>query len=301
MQYLDASAGEDLQYIRQLLLNAGLKITATPVRLAGGSRSYAYAVDELVVRFPKAEIIWQSMRREQQIIRQIQPLLSPDLAAKVHQLELMETEYPFTVSERFAGKICDNRLPSAFAALYQDLSPLQKDNLAAEITAFMRQIHRMDYRRLTIPPAPESIDDWNVAANADFDLEIVSEMLKTASNGKIKLSDFSVAKMNITPALCHNDLSGSNLLINPNENDVLVGIIDFGNVRIMPAYLDFFPLYKINRQLALAVLRHYNAVSDEKIEQNQIDFMALSYIGYGFYRSQNPHNPYLMKLLQGFL
>ena len=94
-----------------------------------------------------------------------------------------------------------------------------------------------------------------------------------------------ITVLDTTIALCHNDLSWSNILLNPEEEDVLAGIIDFGNTVVMPKYQDFFPLYKISRKLAIDTLKEYNKITSSPIEQKQIDFMALSYIGLGLAQS----------------
>ena len=118
---------------------------------------------------------------------------------------------------------------------------------------------------------------------------------------KINLNNYKSANLNISKALCHNDLSGSNLLLNTEKDNVLSGIIDFGNTVVMPKYQDFFPLYKIARKLAIDTLAEYNKITSYPIEQRQIDFMVLSYIGFGLAQSKDGSSPYFLKLLQPFL
>ena len=96
-------------------------------------------------------------------------------------------------------------------------------------------------------------------------------------------------------------MSGSNLLLNPEKDGFLSGIIDFGNVIVMPKYQDFFPLYKIDRKLVIDTLSEYNKLTTSEIEQKQIDFMALCYIGYGLAQSKETPSPYFLKLLKPFL
>ena len=78
-----------------------------------------------------------------------------------------------------------------------------------------------------------------------------------SSECKIDLDYYKPTLPNTDKALCHNDLSGSNLLLNPESDDILAGIIDFGNVVVMPKYQDFFPLYKVDRKLAIDTLTEY--------------------------------------------
>ena len=138
----------------------------------------------------------------------------------------------------------------------------------------------------------------DITSRNDFNFEKVQNSL---SSYKINLNDFRVQSPNMTVALCHNDLSGSNILLNPENDDVLSGIIDFGNTVVMPKYQDFFPLYKINRKLVFDTLAEYNKITTSPIEQRQIDFMVLSYIGFGLAQNKNEASPYFMKLLKPFL
>ncbi len=83
------------------------------------------------------------------------------------------------------------------------------------------------------------------------------------------------------------------------EVRALVGIIDFANAVVEPKYLDFFPLYKINRNLAVEVIKRYNEQVEDKIDIKQTDFIMLSYIAYNLAKTDNPP-PYFMKLLKLF-
>ena len=161
---------------------------------------------------------------------------------------------------------------------------------------FFHLMHQIDYTKLDISESTEAIDNWDVTLREDFDYTSTREVLLPY---KIDLDTYKSSHPNMEKALCHNDLSGSNLLLNPEDDDVLVGIIDFGNVIVMPKYQDFFPLYKIDRKLAVETLAEYNKLTTSKIEQKQIDFLALCYIGHGL--AQNKTSSYFMKLLKKFL
>ncbi len=68
MQYLTQENAADLNFIKQILSKNGLSIIKTIVPLKSGSRSVAYYADDYIVRFPKAEIIWQTMKREKALL-----------------------------------------------------------------------------------------------------------------------------------------------------------------------------------------------------------------------------------------
>ena len=298
MQYLTQENADNLDFIKHILLQNGFSEIKNIIRLKSGSRSLSYYADGYIIRFPKAEIIWQTMKREKSIIDMIYPHLTPTFADKIHKIDLIENEYPFSVSERFIGKICDGRPESEYAVLYQNLTPIQQEKLACDLALFFHKLHQIDYKKLNIPEPTEAIDNWDVTTENNFD---IGEVQKTLSRYKININDYMVKSPNIVTALCHNDLSGSNILLNTEKDDVLVGIIDFGNTIIMPKYQDFFPLYKIHRKLAIDTLKEYNKLTSSPIEQKQIDYLALLYTGWGLARTTNPSSPYFMKLLKPFL
>ena len=298
MNFLTEEKADNIDLIREILTQGGFSSIQNITRLQSGSRSVAYYADDYIVRFPKAEIIWQTIKREKMIIDAIYPQLMPYFDGKIHKIELVTGIYPFSVSKRFYGNICDGRPESEYAVLYQNLSVKQQAKLAQDIAMFFHLIHQIDYKLLNILATNEAIDNWDVTAREDFDFEAVRQVLLPKG---IDLNDYKVISPNTEQVLCHNDLSGSNILLDPENDDVLSGIVDFGNVVVMPKYQDFFPLYKIDRKLAIDILAEYNKLTTSKIEQIQIDYTALCYIGYGLYKTNDNQSSYFMRLLKPFL
>lgn len=64
MKYLTQENANNLDFIKHILLQNGFSEIKNAIRLKSGSRSLAYYADNYIVRFPKAEIIWQTMKRE---------------------------------------------------------------------------------------------------------------------------------------------------------------------------------------------------------------------------------------------
>ena len=298
MDFLTKENADNIDLIRDILRQSGLSNIQNITHLQSGSRSVAYYVDDYIVRFPKAEIIWQTMQREKSLIDMVYPHLMPSFEGKIHKIELIDGKYPFSLSKRFYGKICDGRPESEYAVLYQNLTSKQKTKLAQDIAMFFHLMHQIDYKSLNVPLSNEAIDKWDVTVRKDFYFATVRQVLLTHG---IDLNEYKSVHQNQEKALCHNDLSGSNILLNDKQDDILEGIIDFGNVVVMPKYQDFFPLYKINRQLAIDTLAEYNSLTTSTIEQKQTDYMVLAYIGYGLYKAKDNSSPYFMKLLKSFL
>lgn len=303
MFFLTAEQAEDLDEVRQIISDTGIMVR-TIERLPGGSRSVAYAVDNLLVRFPKAEIIWRTMQREKQIIDVAFPFIEEKMPDKVHKIELIAEEYPFSVSKRFSGKICDNRGEGKHTTGYDSLNAMQKENLARQIAKFFALMHSIDYDALAIPPVDagiiEAMESWDVTKRPDFDRDKIKTALLQYSSNRINLDDYPPQEEDEIEALCHNDLSGSNILVDTENYNVLNGIVDFGNARVVPIVQDFFPLYKIDRRLAEDVLKIYNKIIVHGVSQKQIDGLALRYIGYGLTRCGETPSPYLLRLLKMF-
>ena len=297
MTYITKETADNLDLIRKILADSGFSEIKNITHLQSGSRSVAYYADDYIVRFPKAEIIWQTMQREKMIIDTIYPHLMPYFEGKIHKIELIDGSYPFSVSKRLYGKICDGRPESDYAVLYQNIIPERQLKLAQDLAMFFHLMHQIDYKKLNMPEPTEAIDNWDICSREDFDFDSVRQALLLHG---IDLNDYKITSPNVEQALCHNDLSGSNLLLNPESDDILAGIIDFGNVVVMPKYQDFFPLYKVDRKLAIDTLTEYNKLTTSKIEPKQLDYMALCYIGYGLYKTKDNSSPYFMKLLKPF-
>lgn len=298
MDFITLETADNIDLIRKIFIDSGFSGIHNITRLQSGSRSVAYYVDDYIVRFPKAKVIWQTMEREKAVIDTIYSHLMPYFENKIHKIELIDGIYPFSISKRFSGKICDGRPESDYAVLYQNIKPEQQLKLAQDLALFFHLMHQIDHTKLDITEPTEAIDNWDVTIRANFNYVKTREALLPH---KIDLNDYKPASSNTDKALCHNDLSGSNLLINPENNDILSGIIDFGNAIVIPKYQDFYPLYKISRKLAVDVLNEYNKLTTSKIEQKQTDFMALCYIGYGLALNKDNPSPYFLKLLKLFL
>ena len=304
MRFLSAEETEDLELVRQIITSTGI-MARNLERLPGGCRSTAFVADNLVVRFPKAEIIWHTMQREKKIIDIVHPHIEEKIPDRVHKIELIDEEYPFSVSKKFVGKICDNRGEGEHTTGYYALSAQQQENLARQVAKFFAVMHSIEYEKFEIPPVDAEIvaamESWNVENRPDYDAEKVKSILLQESDNKLNLDDYHVAENEVAEALCHNDLSGSNMLIDTESYNVLNGIIDFGNARVVSIAEDFFPLYKIERKLALDTLKIYNKIVSHPLKQEEIDGMALRYIGYGLVRCGETPNAYLQRLLKMFL
>lgn len=282
--YLAQENADDIEFIKNILSKSNLSyLIGKPIRLVGGSKSFAYRVNDYVVRFPKAEIIWQSQQLEAKISKLLQAKLPDKWKNKVTKVTCCSTfEYPFAYHKIIKGKICDNiRGETDYNTCYDNLSESQKKLLAKDIAEFLEALH-------SIPTdiANPLAENWNFTNKADFDYELCKSMLLKYSNNKINLDDFKNDIANDDIVFAHNDMSGSNLILDEQQDNVLQGILDFGNAGIMPRINEFFPYYKINRHLARQIIDEYNQISNIKVNQSSADYTILAYLGYIMYNQE---------------
>lgn len=171
--------------------------------------------------------------------------------------------------------------------------------LAAGIAAFLTELHAIK-DRIENPEA----ENWNVFEKDDFDHTACRDALLKYSGGKIELKEFIA---DISPrdfVFAHNDMSGSNLIIDETSPRVLRGIIDFGKAGFMPRLNEFFPYYKIHRGLARRIITCYNRKNGGIIDQTAADYMALGCFGYFMNKSEKqgkPPSDILLKILGSFI
>ncbi len=234
--------------------------------LTGGSRSIAIKIEDFVIRFPISEKVLENQKREACLCRILKNNLPNDFH---HKIPDVKTGKGFVWHKMIDGRIFDKQV---------HLSSKQEDRLAFEIAFFLCTLHQIPLSTMDTVDlvSVSAADDWNFTHNPEWDYQTAYELLKMHD---IDLETFKVEIDNRTKAVCHNDLSGSNILIDTEKSNPLTGIIDFGNTAIMPLSNEFVPFYKISRQFAHKVISHYNRIAPYKVNITEVDYKALSFIG----------------------
>ncbi|MGN0905144.1 MAG: aminoglycoside phosphotransferase family protein [Alphaproteobacteria bacterium] len=258
-------------------------------RLPGGSKSVAVKSGGYVFRFPLSHEAFQSQKRERFISGLLKRYISPTFRTGITDVRLVDDgddgsgHYTRFAYHRFiGGRIMDNnRGETAYNTSFYHLDEERKESLARRIAGFFVELHAVPADEIAEINGlmPEKRDNWNYAARIDFDYDLSRSLLLKYSKGLIDMDDFKTGFTDDV-CFCHNDLSGSNILIDKDRTEVLSGIIDFGNANIAPRTDDFVPFYKVGRNLARRVIRHYNKLSDSPVSIREIDYKALSFIGY---------------------
>ena len=169
MEFITQETTDNLDLIRKVLADSGFARLQNITRLQSGSRSVAYFADDYIVRFPKAEIIWQTIEREKSIIDDVYPYLIPYFEGKINKISLINGVCPFSISKRLYGKICDGRPENEYAVLYQNVKPTRQLKLAQDLAMFFHLMHKIDYNMLNIQAPTEAIDNWDITKRENFD------------------------------------------------------------------------------------------------------------------------------------
>lgn len=300
--YFNQDTIRDTNLIKTVLRESGLSfLTEEIIHLPGGSKSFAMQIGNHVVRFPKSESVHQSLRREALISKILQKNLSAEQRGKTANIRCYDNvSYPFSRHKIIKGKICDYiRGETEYNTCYENLSAAQKNLLADDIAVFLTELHTI--KETVKNPLSEN---WDFFQRKDFDHNACRNILLKYSGGQIDLKDFRSDFSSSDIVFAHNDMSGSNLIINETFPRVLQGIIDFGNAGLMPRLNEFFPYYKIHRNLARRVITHYNRKNDGIINQTAADYMALGCLGYFMNKSEKQNKPppsALLKILENFI
>lgn len=301
MLYFNEKTIENQSLIKSVLQASGLSFLQGEIsRLTGGSKSYAFQVNDYVVRFPKAEIIFQSLQQESEISGLLQKNLSPRWQDKVTKVCCCaQIDYPFAYHKWIKGKICDNlRGETEHNTCYNNLSDEQKTYFAADVADFLTELHTIK-SSATNPMA----ENWNFLNKEDFDYKLCRNLLHKYSHKQIDLDNFATNISDNNFVFAHNDMSGSNLAVDENQTHILQGILDFGNAGFMPLINEFFPYYKINRRLARQIILSYNKKSRQQINLQKTDYIALAYCGYFLCQTEKQEKPpfrFILSILENF-
>ena len=269
--------------------------TDNAVELSGGSRSKGYCVGGYIVRIPLREDSLMEQMREAEISALMQEYLPENLKSKVTNV-------------RFNGKCAYHKeiqgeLLEAYQIKnnYSAMDGKQCHQLAVDIAELLAAIHQIPVfeAQAIMQKYAKTCRNENKTAQADFDYTTAKENISDVSGGKINLDTFKTAIPTDGLALCHNDLHAGNMVVKDNK---LSGFIDFGEAGVNPRITDFFHLYRLDRDLAVDVIKEYNKISDYKIDVKAADYQFLSNTGYTLEKRKDrpSFKPEVAKVLENF-
>jgi len=271
------------------------------VILPGGSNSTAVRAGETVYRFPQTKEAFAAMRQEANLTKVLRDSLSETFRSKIAEVFIVDQSKDilsaFSYHRYIPGKIMDNRRgETEFNTCYAHLNLERQDRLARETAAFLAELHSVPlkaFQKISLKAG----QDWDFTNR--INIECCRELLLKHSHNRIDLNDF---KMNCSRdfVFCHNDLSGSNILIDPEKESILTGIIDFANAGFYPRTNEFVPLYKIGRDFVCRIVKYYNRFSNVSVDMRETDYKLLCFICFLLEKQKKP-SFFITALIKDFI
>lgn len=156
--------------------------------------------------------------------------------------------------------------------LYYNMSKEEQENLKADIALFLRQLHDLDYTEIAehvIDNKQNVLEEYQLLRDTIYDsLSVMEKMYIENFMKRLRTTSVFDGKK----CLCHNDFSCNHLLL--NDNNRLIGIIDFGDSGIIDEYCDFIYLLEdseeeIGADFGLDVLRKYGRIDIDIAKEYQ--------------------------------
>ena len=224
--------------------------------LGEGLDSVAYHVNkDYIFKKSKHQEARDNLKKEIQVLNYIKGKVT----LQIPEIEYYSEKYSVCGYKEIKGTLLTPKM-------YEQLSDVEKDNLAKDIASFLKELHSL--------PLPD-INDLKLDVLEDYenDYKELKDKIYNKISEKVKeyldslfervLNDERITKYEV--ALCHNDLSCNHIVINNNK---VVGIIDFGDVATTDRDKDFVYLLEnseeeIGREFGLKVLEYYNHPNKE--------------------------------------
>ena len=156
--------------------------------------------------------------------------------------------------------------------IYEKMTEEQRNVLKKDIANFLRKLHDLDYTEIAnykIDNKQNVLEEYQLLKDTiydslnDIEQQYIESFIEKLQNTKV---------FNDKKCLCHNDLSCNHLLL--DDENKLVGIIDFGDSGIIDEYCDFIYLLEESReeiglQFGIDILKIYGNIDIEKAKEYQ--------------------------------
>lgn len=263
MEYRYEDNDTNLKAIKYILEHSLAGFKVDEIKLIGnGNDSFAYEVNSnIIFKFPKHEKANANLIKEAQILRFLEGKLSLPIPKALYECASNNlSNYYFIGLSKIKGVSLNKKI-------FNELSVIEKDELARQMAEFLKQLHHQIYA--------EYKEDNIVKFKADYLKlkDLIYDRLDSSSREKIdtmykKLfanQDF----LNQRNGLIHNDFSCGNILFD-TESRKISGIIDFGDSCVSDIDNDFYCLLEesdeeLGREFGLKVLEYYGYKDINKI------------------------------------
>ena len=270
--------------------------TDNAIELSGGSRSKGYRVGDYIVRIPLRKDSLTEQMREAEISALMQKYLPEHLKNKVTNVQY---NGKCAYHKEIQGDLLEDY---QVKNNYSTMDNKQRHQLASDIAELLTFVHNIPLENVqaVTQKYAKTCRNENKTELAEFDYSTTKAHILEVSNEKINLDNFKTTIPTNGLALCHNDLHAGNIVVKDKK---LSGFIDFGEAGINPRITDFFHLYRLDRDLAIDVIKEYNKISDYKIDIKAADYQFLSNTGYTLEKRKDrpSFKPEVAKVLENFV
>lgn len=232
--------GIDLGLYRRILQQCFPDLAISSIEFAGGGSFRVFEVNHTwIFRLPHSPAGSDLLRQERRVYNHLQPHLS---------LPIPHYEFFSEGCSPFPRPVAGYRKLPGEPLQRLDLSPAVRQQIAAQIGAFLTELHSIppaDLHEVTLPATtPEQMGErqsafYALVRQSAFPLMSPQQQAWTADLFESFLAE--TAGWYFEPVIIHGDLDSTNILCEPNQG-AITGILDFEDVQLGDAAWDFCAL-----------------------------------------------------------
>lgn len=156
--------------------------------------------------------------------------------------------------------------------IYNKMTTVEKDNLKENIANFLKSMHSLDYSEISnyaIDNKKKCLEEYELLEQTIYN-ELTSKEKEYVENFYKRL--YTTTVFDDKKCICHNDFSCKHLVL--DDNNKLVGIIDFGDACIIDEYSDFLYLLEdsdeeVGSSFGEEILKIYKDININKAKEYQ--------------------------------
>ena len=245
---------------------------SVPVRnvrmILSGWDNYALEVnDQWLFRFP---------RRKDGVVRLKMEVKLLPLVSRISSIRVPEFEYVWPGGAGFSNVFVGYKKIQGVPLTSQLITKRKSIRLESQLSQFLRELHGIPAQRLN----RMGLFEWHDRRKLFGELKRSVVPLLNAKGKQRLISLFEEflanrANLEFAPTLIHSDLTGGNILCNP-EADTITGIIDWGDASIGDPAYDFSGfLFEYGESFVDSMLSEYNVPEENAFRKRMIFYASV--------------------------
>ena len=258
---------KDMKKIKLLLEATFNNLTIERINIIGqGHDSIAYLVnDEYIFKMKLSANKKESYMKEKSILDYLNKYLKTNIKIPRIDYAYITDELSIMGYKKIKGNFFN-------PAIYNKMTTVEKDNLKKDIANFLKSMHSLDYSEIsqyTINNKRNCLEKYKLLKQTVY-AELSKEEKEYIENFYKRLNTTNV--FDDKKCICHNDFSCNHLLL--DDNNKLIGIIDFGDAGITDEYSDFLYLLEdsdeeVGSSFGEEILKIYKDINIKKAKEYQ--------------------------------